>query len=142
MQRMHFLSSSYPCAIVPAIRVRQAECSSRRTAIRMIKPLLVASCALIVSSFQPALAQPMTVETIIARHIEARGGDTAMRAIRSLVFDDGAYSENGQAEGAHSVMMLMRPYYKLVGHPQRRPDILEGYNGEAWEYYADPGIVL
>ncbi len=108
----------------------------------MIKPFLVACCTLLVSSLPPALAQSMTVDAIIARHIEARGGDAAMRAIRSLVFDDGAYGENGQIEDTHAVMMLMRPYYKLVGHPQRRPDIMEGYNGEAWEYYANPGVVL
>jgi tetratricopeptide (TPR) repeat protein len=36
----------------------------------------------------------------------------------------------------------MRPYYKVVGHPGRNPEFLEGYDGAAWEWYADPGITL
>jgi hypothetical protein len=40
-------------------------------------------------------------------------------------------------------MSLMRPYYKLVGdaeHPSTT--FAEGYDGSAWEYYGDPGVVL
>ena len=110
----------------------------------MNRTLFGALFALVASALQPAQAQPMsmTADAIVSRHIEARGGAAAMRAIRSLVFDDGAYGENGQVATTHAVMSLMRPYYKLVGDPERHPDFMEGYNGEAWEYFADPGIVL
>lgn len=89
----------------------------------------------------PAQAQ-INVETIVARHLEARGGAEALRAIRSLIFSEGRYSEPGYQGDGQAVMMLMRPYYKLVGHPERTPDMMEGYDGAAWEWYKDPGIVL
>lgn len=110
----------------------------------MIRALFLSILAVTLHAGQPAQAQPqpMALDAIIDRHIEARGGATAMRAVRSLVFDDGAYSENGKVEDTHAVMMLMRPYFKLVGHPKRHPPYMEGYNGEAWEYFADPGVVL
>jgi len=103
----------------------------------MVRTLFVALLALIVGTSSPAGAQrvPMNADAIIARHIQARGGESALRALRTVVYDDGAYSENGQVEDTHAVMMLMRPYYKLVGHPQRSPQFLEGYDGAAWEWY-------
>jgi len=37
----------------------------------------------------------------------------------------------------------MRPYYKTLGDPKdTSADINEGYDGSAWEYYRDPGVVL
>jgi hypothetical protein len=37
----------------------------------------------------------------------------------------------------------MRPYYKTIGDPKdKSTEINEGYDGSAWEYYADPGVVL
>jgi hypothetical protein len=37
----------------------------------------------------------------------------------------------------------MRPYYKLVGDPDKpSADFAEGYDGSAWEYYGDPGFVV
>ena len=37
----------------------------------------------------------------------------------------------------------MRPFYKLVGDPlQRSTEFEEGYDGSAWEFYGDPGIVV
>lgn len=37
----------------------------------------------------------------------------------------------------------MRPFYKLVGDQlQRSTEFEEGYDGSAWEFYGDPGIVL
>jgi hypothetical protein len=40
-------------------------------------------------------------------------------------------------------MALMRPFYKLVGDPdQPNSSFAEGYDGSAWEYYGDPGIVV
>ncbi len=95
----------------------------------------VATCA----QAQPAA---LNVDDIIARHIEARGGADAMRNIRTLVFDDGTYSEGDYVGDGDAVMMISRPYYKLVGHPERDPGYMEGYDGAAWEWFADPGVVV
>lgn len=89
-----------------------------------------------------AEAPPLTAEAIVERHIEARGGEAALRAIQSLVFDKGVYSEPGYTSDGGAVMMLRRPNLKLVGHPERRPDFLEGFDGSAWEWYEDPGLTL
>jgi tetratricopeptide (TPR) repeat protein len=88
-----------------------------------------------------ATATPPTVDAIIERHIEARGGRERIAALRSLVFR-GEYRE-GDHVSPHAAMALMRPYYKLVGDPDKKiGEFAEGYDGSAWEYYADPGVVL
>jgi hypothetical protein len=82
-----------------------------------------------------------TVDQIIARHAEARGGLEKLRSVRSIVYR-GTYRENGSVM-PHAAMALMRPYYKLVGDPEHPdPDFAEGYDGSAWEYYSPPGVVL
>lgn len=110
----------------------------------MRRTILMALAALFLVVAPEASGQTArpNVDTIIARHIEARGGEAAIRALTSLVFDHGVYSEPGYTGAGDAVMMLMRPYLKLVGHPQRNPDFLEGYDGAAWEWYGEPGIVL
>ena len=84
---------------------------------------------------------PLTVDQIVERHVAARGGYEKLKAIHSLVFR-GTYGEPGfKHPGA--AMALMRPYYKLVGDPDNLSnDFREGYDGSAWEFYGDPGIVL
>lgn len=89
-----------------------------------------------------AQAHATDVDTIVARHIEAHGGAAAIKRIRSLVFSEGRYSEPGYTGDGKAVMMLMRPYYKLVGHPERSPDFMEGYDGAAWEWFKEPGLVI
>ncbi len=81
---------------------------------------------------------------VITRHIEARGGETALRNIRTVVFSKGLYQEGDFSTDGKASMMLMRPYYKLVGlvDPQDEPDFMEGYDGAAWEWYKDPGLVV
>ncbi|MEZ5995048.1 MAG: tetratricopeptide repeat protein [Hyphomonadaceae bacterium] len=110
----------------------------------MLRTLLMILATLFLASAPAASAQSRRpdVDTIVARHIEARGGEAAIRAINSLVFDGGTYSEPGYTGHGDAAMMLMRPYLKLVGHPERNPDFMEGYDGAAWEWYRDPGIVL
>lgn len=111
----------------------------------MLRTLFVTLATLLLAATPGATGQTRhpDVDTIIARHVEARGGEAALRAINSLVFDRGAYSEPGtDIHDDSAVMMLMRPYYKVVGHPGRTPDFLEGYNGAAWEWYGDPGITM
>ena len=104
------------------------------------------SFLLAMSASQVAVAATSSpnVETIIARHIAARGGADRMHAIHSLMFENGRYQEPGldALGGGNATMMLMRPYYKLVGDPRRKNEFMEGYDGSAWEWYADPGVVL
>lgn len=110
---------------------------ARPRTVSLLLALVAAGCA-------PAVAQPVLtdLDAIIERPIEARGGYEAIEAIHSLVYSEGRYSEPGFTGSGRSVMMLMRPYYKLVGHPERDPRFLEGYNGAAWEWFSDPGIVI
>ncbi|ANP45885.1 tetratricopeptide repeat protein [Candidatus Viadribacter manganicus] len=110
----------------------------------MLRTILMTLATFLLAAAPGASAQSRRadVNTIIARHIEARGGEAAIRALNSLVFDNGSYSEPGYTGSGDAVMMLMRPYLKLVGRPDRNPDFMEGYDGAAWEWYRDPGIVL
>jgi hypothetical protein len=40
-------------------------------------------------------------------------------------------------------MAKMRPYCKTLGDPKNlKVDVNEGFDGSAWEYYSDPGVVL
>jgi tetratricopeptide (TPR) repeat protein len=39
-------------------------------------------------------------------------------------------------------MARARPFYFLVGEPSPTRSYAEGFDGAAWEYYADPGLVL
>ncbi|MFI5120751.1 MAG: hypothetical protein ACHQM4_10070, partial [Thermoanaerobaculia bacterium] len=81
-----------------------------------------------------------TVDDIVSRHIEARGGAEKMRGLRTIVYR-GTYREGDHVGDA--VMALMRPFYKLVGDPDRpNRSFAEGYDGGAWEYHGDPGIVV
>lgn len=66
-----------------------------------------------------------------------------MARLHSLVFR-GEYKE-GDYVNSSAVMALMRPYYKLVGDPDKRvvdAEFAEGYDESAWEYYRGPGIVV
>lgn len=86
-------------------------------------------------------APPPEVDTIVERSIAARGGREAMLELTSLVIR-GEYRE-GEHVNTDAVMALMRPYYKLVGDPDKPvTGFAEGYDGSAWEYYGDPGIVV
>jgi tetratricopeptide (TPR) repeat protein len=99
--------------------------------------LNVIVCLLALAS---AAATP-TLDQIIERHIAARGGRERIGVLKSLVFR-GEYRE-GDHVSPHAAMALMRPYYKLVGDPdQKLGAFAEGYDGSAWEYYGNPGVVL
>ncbi|HEX3069552.1 MAG TPA: tetratricopeptide repeat protein [Thermoanaerobaculia bacterium] len=96
--------------------------------------------ALVLSAFFAIQTVP-TVDQIVDRSITARGGREAMARLQSLVIR-GEYVESNHVN-AGAVMALMRPYYKLVGDPDKPVGTFaEGYDGSAWEYYADPGIVV
>jgi tetratricopeptide (TPR) repeat protein len=81
-----------------------------------------------------------SADTIVAHYIDAIGGQTNLDAIQSVIIR-GSYTEQGRSEPAQ--LARMRPFYKLVGDPlNRSKEFEEGYDGSAWEYYGDPGIVL
>jgi hypothetical protein len=81
-----------------------------------------------------------TAEQIVAHHLEARGGIERIHALHSLIYH-GSYREGEHSSEAS--MALMRPFYKLVGDPEKpSTDFSEGYDGSSWEFYGDPGIVV
>lgn len=108
----------------------------------MLRQSVFAFLLIVVTTLSTPAAAQLDADAVIARHIEARGGAAALRAIRSLVFDRGVYEEGDFRGDGGAVMLLMRPHYKLVGHPERNPEFMEGYDGAAWEWFRDPGIVV
>jgi hypothetical protein len=87
-----------------------------------------------------ALAASPSVDEILQHHVAALGGERNLNAVQNLIIR-GTYTEHGQSSPAQ--LARMRPFYKLVGDPLKRSaDFEEGYDGSAWEFYGDPGIVL
>jgi hypothetical protein len=83
-----------------------------------------------------------TAQRILRRHIAAIGGETALANLHDfrleLVYAEGSFS-------AKSSLAQARPYFRLVSVPAgplTKDSVLEGYDGAAWEYYGDPGVVL
>jgi hypothetical protein len=100
-------------------------------------PLVLSAAAF---ATPPVPATPPSVEEILQHHIAALGGQENLNAIQNLIIR-GTYTEHGQSGAAQ--LARMRPFYKLVGDPLRRSaEFEEGYDGSAWEFYGDPGIVL
>ncbi len=92
----------------------------------------------------PAAAgsETVTADEIVTRHVEARGGYERIRALDSLVFSEGLYREADYAGSGDAFMAVARPYYKVVGNPEKPGGYMEGYDGAAWEWFADPGVVV
>src|SRR6185295_18493287 len=98
--------------------------------------LLTAAPGLVARSGLP------TADEIVARHVEARGGRAALENIRSVIYR-GRYREDGDSAAHDAAMALRRPFYKLVGDPDRLSnEFREGYDGSPWEFYGNPGIVV
>jgi hypothetical protein len=89
----------------------------------------------------PAAPAPLpSAEEILRHHVAALGGQRNLDAVSNLIIR-GTYTEHGKSGAAQ--LARMRPFYKLVGDPlQRSTEFEEGYDGSAWEFYGDPGIVL
>lgn len=105
------------------------------SALRLAAFMVFASAA-----FWGAACASPSAEQVYSRHIAAVGGQKKLDAITSLIFR-GTYSEGDYSGPA--AQAKMRPYYRVVGDPAKpMTDGGEGYDGQAWEYYADPGIVL
>lgn len=87
-----------------------------------------------------ALAAGLSLDQILQRHIEAVGGRDRIDALQSLIIQ-GVYREGPFQTDAF--IAKMRPYYKTLADPKDLTvDINEGFDGSAWEYYRDPGVVL
>jgi hypothetical protein len=98
---------------------------------------------LVLSALGAAPAAPASVDEIVRRHVEARGGHERIKAIRTLVFSRGQYREPGYVGSGGAFMAFARPFYRVVGNPEDpNRDFLEGYDGSAWEWYGDPGVVV
>jgi hypothetical protein len=86
-------------------------------------------------------AQVPSADAVVARYVAARGGLDRLRSIQTIIYR-GEYHE-GTESLHHAAMGLMRPYYKLVGDPESPSrSFAEGYDGSAWEFYGDPGVVV
>jgi len=90
----------------------------------------------------------LTVDEIADRHIQALGGIDNIRSVHSLVIR-GIYHEPGEIPSdasvlePHAYQAFLRPYYEVIGDPEvAHPEIREGFDGSAWEYYGNPGVVL
>jgi len=81
-----------------------------------------------------------TVDEIVTRHVAAIGGVDAIHRIRSFVVH-GWYHEGTFSIRTYTAQM--RPFYRVIGDPlEGLKTIHEGYDGSAWEYYPDPGVVI
>jgi hypothetical protein len=94
----------------------------------------------VASSLDPPAAVP-SVDEIVQRHVDALGGIGAIRAIHAFALH-GTYNE-GSFHIPNTYTAQMRPFLRTIGDPVHPlDDISEGYDGGAWEYYPDPGIVV
>jgi hypothetical protein len=104
-------------------------------------PILPALALIALASSAAPVASLPSADEIVAKHVAARGGSERLALLRSLIYR-GTYRE-GTHVSDQAAMALMRPYLKLVGDPEKPlGDFAEGYDGSAWEYYEDPGVVL
>jgi len=99
--------------------------------------LLVAVLATSLASAQ----RNLSVDEIVEHHIEALGGHQKLDSIQTIIvrgeYREGSFSIPG------AFIARMRPYYKTICDPREElGDVCEGYDGSAWEWYKDPGVVL
>jgi hypothetical protein len=105
---------------------------------------MVALSAIALSSAQDKLSAGQIVQL----HTQALGGIEKVHALHSLVIrgiyhEPGEIPSSGSALIPHAYQAFLRPYYEVIGDPaDKNPDIREGFDGSAWEYYGDPGIVV
>jgi hypothetical protein len=83
----------------------------------------------------------LSLDEILERHVQALGGRDKIDAIHSVI-QHLEYRE-GSFVIPDAFVARMRPYYKTIGDPKNlKVDVNEGYDGSAWEYYSDPGVVI
>lgn len=108
----------------------------QRTYLSILIPIVIALLAGVAS------AQMFTVDDIIAKHVEAIGGQEAIASLQNLVYRNGTYREGEYSSNGNASMSVARPYFKLVGDKADPGGYMEGYDGAAWEWFADPGVVI
>lgn len=109
-----------------------------------MRPSLLFIATLVIASWateNAAVDRPYGADEIVARYIVAIGGADAVAALDNLVYRRGLYTE-GDFSTEFATMSRGRPFHKLVGDKNAPGDFMEGYDGSAWEWFADPGVVL
>jgi hypothetical protein len=96
---------------------------------------------LLLSALTATPSVPSTgVDAIVARHVEALGGAARLQAITTRI-ERGRYHEGDLDIPTYAA--YRRPFFRVIGDPAKGlTTIHEGYDGSAWEYYPDPGIVV
>ncbi len=103
--------------------------------------LVVALFALVAAVSAEGQPAELSLDEILARHVQAVGGRDKIDAIHSVI-QHLEYRE-GSFVIPDAFLARMRPYYKTIGDPKDlKVDVNEGYDGSAWEYYGDPGVVI
>jgi hypothetical protein len=83
----------------------------------------------------------VSVEEIVQRHLQALGGREKLDSVQSTITH--AEYREGTLVIPDAFVAKMRPYYRTICDPrQKLGEVCEGYDGSAWEWYADPGVVL
>lgn len=106
------------------------------------KLLKRAVCVLTLSAIAFASSEDkLSVDEILQRHVQALGGRDKIGAVRSTITH--AEYREGTFVMPRAFIARMYPYYKTICDPtQPLGDVCEGYDGSAWEWYADPGVVV
>jgi len=98
----------------------------------------ISALALVLLGAAPAAP---SMDELLRRHVDALGGAAAVASVHSFVLH-GWYKE-GSFRLDDTYVAQMRPFYRVIGSPSDPlGEIHEGYDGSAWEYYPDPGIVV
>ncbi len=104
--------------------------------------MLCALAALSSLASPRARADSPTVDQVVDRYVAAIGGRDNVKALRNLVYSEGLYQEGEYRSDGDATMSVARPSYKLVGTHDDPGGYMEGYDGSAWEWFADPGVVI
>ncbi len=106
-----------------------------------MRPFRSATAALFLATSSLA-QQPLDsspgVGVILQRYLSARGGLDRIKAVRTLILHGPPRPDGRPGRW----MARARPSYYVVGEPNSSREFAEGFDGAAWEYYRDPGLVL
>jgi outer membrane lipoprotein-sorting protein len=83
-------------------------------------------------AFGAAAATDLTVDQIIARHIEARGGAAAWHDIHTMAWTGHIDSGRGGANGVPFLLMFKRPnatHFEIMAHNQKSLRVFDGTTG-------------
>ena len=83
-----------------------------------------------------------SVDLVIEKYVKVIGGYSKIKELNNLSYSGGTYIEGDYIGSGKSTMSLARPYYKLVGSKDNPRNYMEGYDGAAWEWFKNPGVIL